>query len=53
MTFQLSSILQFPVTPHVAGESRAEDVAECFKQNLDQDLAGKDPEGLVDWNKLY
>jgi len=41
------------ITPHVAGESRAEDVAECFKQNLDQDLASKDPEGLVDWNKLY
>lgn len=41
------------ITPHVAGESRAEDVAECFKQNLDQDLAGKEPEGLVDWNKLY
>ena len=49
----MSRILYFAVTPHVAGESRAEDVAECFRQNLNQDLDGKDPLGLVDWNKLY
>lgn len=37
----------------MAGESRPEDVAECFKKNLEQDLVGEDPSGLVDWNKLY
>ena len=41
------------VTPHVAGESRAEDVAECFIQNLHEDLDGRDPRSLVDWSKLY
>ena len=41
------------VTPHVAGESRAEDVAECFIQNLREDLDGRDPSSLVDWSKLY
>ena len=41
------------VTPHVAGESRAEDIAECFKSNLDRLDSGGDIQCCIDWDKLY
>jgi len=41
------------ITPHVAGESRAQDIAQCFQANLELYDAGKDLNCLVDWTKLY
>jgi len=41
------------VTPHVAGESRAQDIADCFKSNLAKLDSGEDIDCCVDWDKLY
>ena len=41
------------ITPHVAGVSRAQDVADCFKSNLDKFDNNLDLECLVDWSKSY
>ena len=41
------------VTPHVAGESRPQDIAECFKNNFERVQAGLEPDNLLDWSKLY
>ena len=41
------------VTPHVAAVYRAQDVADCFKSNLDKFDNNLDLECLVDWSKSY
>ena len=46
-------IFSLIVTPHVAGESRAQDIAECFKNNMTRFDSGEEIHCLVDWRKLY
>jgi len=41
------------ITPHIAGESRAQDIAECFLRNLNKLDAGESLECLVNWERLY
>ena len=41
------------VTPHVAAISRPQDIADCFKMNLERETQGLEPACLVDWNKFY
>jgi len=41
------------VTPHLAGESRALDIAQCFRENLERHDEGKEINCLVDWEKFY
>jgi len=41
------------VTPHIAGESRAQDIAECFKTNLELYDSGAELACCIDWDKLY
>ena len=41
------------ITPHVAGVSRPQDIAECFINNLKLYLDGEKPKNLVDWRNLY
>ena len=49
----VNKYLIISVTPHVAGESRAEDIAQCFKSNVDKIEAGLEPDCLVKWDMLY
>jgi len=41
------------ITPHIAGESRAQDIAECFLLNLERYDKGEELGCLVDWERLY
>jgi len=41
------------ITPHVAGESRAQDIAECFASNLNKFDSGEDLDCVVNWDRLY
>eukprot|EP00090_Calanus_glacialis_P008541 TRINITY_DN16889_c0_g1_i1.p1 TRINITY_DN16889_c0_g1~~TRINITY_DN16889_c0_g1_i1.p1 ORF type:complete len:325 (-),score=52.99 TRINITY_DN16889_c0_g1_i1:32-1006(-) len=41
------------ITPHVAGESRAKDIAECFVRNLNKFDSGEDLDCVVNWDRLY
>ena len=41
------------LTPHVAGVSRPQNIAECFLTNLELHLQGEKPNNLVDWQNLY
>jgi glyoxylate/hydroxypyruvate reductase A len=41
------------ITPHVAANSRAEDIAKCFKANYERHTTGKLLENKVDWDNLY
>jgi len=41
------------ITPHIAGESRAKDIAECFLRNLKKHDSGEELDCLVDWERLY
>jgi phosphoglycerate dehydrogenase-like enzyme len=43
----------FSVTPHVAGESRAQDIAECFVRNLNKFDSGENLDCVVNWDRLY
>ena len=51
--FQIIDFSCFSVTPHIAGESRAQDIAECFKTNLDLYDSGAELGCCIDWDKLY
>jgi len=41
------------VTPHVAGESQPQDIAECFLRNLERFDQGLEPDCLVKWDQSY
>ena len=41
------------VTPHVAGITRPQDVAECVKGNIERFLTGRPLANTVDWTKKY
>eukprot|EP00095_Tigriopus_kingsejongensis_P000427 maker-scaffold171_size289870-snap-gene-1.44 protein:Tk00427 transcript:maker-scaffold171_size289870-snap-gene-1.44-mRNA-1 annotation:"hypothetical protein LOTGIDRAFT_238595" len=41
------------ITPHIAGPSRAMDIAECVQRNLELYYQGLPIENLVDWQAQY
>jgi phosphoglycerate dehydrogenase-like enzyme len=51
--FNLRSHPRVTVTPHVAGISFASDIAECFKKNVENFLAGKPLGDAVNWDQKY
>ena len=41
------------ITPHMSALSRPQDIASCFKENLDLFLAEKPMKFQVNWNETY
>jgi len=41
------------MTPHVAGESRPREIAECAAENVARLAKGEALAAVVDWNNAY
>lgn len=41
------------ISPHCAGVSRPQDIADCFLRNLQRWDGGEEPDCLVNWDKCY
>ena len=53
ISYKIHENILLKVSPHVAGVSRAQDIAQCFAKNIENIAKGKELNCLVDWNTLY